>query len=271
MPPADECRRLRHSRRDHCRAAARSRRRGASADVERSTAPRGRPRALCAGRRSPRLEAYPGSRCPASTRTAQAISRRAPVQTSSSTTRPAPASRIRDRSSRDTLACCSRVLGWSEVAGDREQRAGDLVRRHQRDGAPGAGEPFGHADADRSADRVVNDDVAGRQRLRPAVGRHVGRPPVAPSSRVAVAVAVAKAYRGGAGGNRWQEPPTGRPPGRRRGRPGRSRRRGRSPRRAAAFGLEPVDQVDRRSRPGPTAAFRSVPPSLAPASASRTR
>ena len=54
-------------------------------------------------------------------------------------------------------------VGVGQVTGERQQGAGDLVRGDQGHLAPGAGQPLGHADADRTADRVVDHHRSVRE------------------------------------------------------------------------------------------------------------
>ena len=142
-------------------------------------------------------------------------------------------------------------VGIGQVTGQGQQRAGDLVGGHQGDIAARRGQPLGHAHADRAAHRVVDDDRAVGQGSAPPASADrasttgtepspgtvdgAGRPPVA-STTVCPPAGGVEVVGGHlhAGLDHDAEP--------------------------VALGAEPVGQAARRSRPGPTAAVTSVPP-----------
>ena len=145
--------------------------------------PRARPRARSVGAtQSPaRSSARPvpgradssGRRWPQSTSSAHATCRCSPVQTSSRRAWPWRTERSEARSSRRTPGRWSRVLASARSPGAREQGAGDLVGCHEGHLGARSGQPLGHTDPDRTADRVVDDapDPPGRSRCRTRAGR----------------------------------------------------------------------------------------------------
>ena len=145
---------------------------------------RGTPRG--GGGRSRRSTAHPMVRC-------------SPVHTSSRRARPSVAERSSARSSRRTPACCRRVLASarSPVMDSRVPATWSWVTRATS--TPAGGQPFGHPDPDRPADRVVDDHrPVGKDARSLARAAPAGRGPGTRRRR---------GRRSGTAGTRWPAPP----------------------------------------------------------------